>query len=137
MISEKEEASNSSSTETLIWETLRMGELMVRASTNGRMGKSSMENGLMASRMAMESGKESMEIHTLANGKTLKQMAMEFTYGKMEIVTRVNGQPVCAMATVLTSSKMEMPTSASISMGSLKAMDSISGRMATTTQGCS
>lgn len=65
-----------------------------KESTNGRMVKSMMENGIMGLSKDMECGRDWQETLTLVNGRIPKLMAMESILGKMVTGMKENGKSV-------------------------------------------
>jgi hypothetical protein len=61
---------------------------------SGKMGKFTMENGLMELKKDMGSGQDCMVTHTLVNGRIVKHGDMVFINGKTEINMRVSGSIV-------------------------------------------
>jgi hypothetical protein len=127
------EAMNDTQTTTNMKVNSSMEKLMERESTHGLMEKSMMGSGKEESKKAMESGKVSLETHTLESGRTVKQMGMVSTHGKMAIVMKVSGGIVLSMAKELISLQTKTLILDSTSLVSLMGLVSTNGRMAVPT----
>ena len=116
------------------WEIMRWAKSRVKASTRGRAGILTMENGSMESSMAMEFGLEQPVTNISDSGYRIKHMVMDSTNGQMAIDTRVNGSSVYVMVRAQTHSPMVMCISVSITMAKPMVMANTDGRTGTPTQ---
>jgi len=112
-------------TRTLV--SFRITSLRVKEYIHGRMVKSMMDSGTKARRRVMECGEESTETAISGNGREAEQRDMGCICGKMETSTRESGATVSNMVMAQTSLATPIPSRASINMGSLMALDNISG----------
>lgn len=91
MTSEKAKALKGIQMATLILDSLKLVELMVKASTLGEMERCSMGNGNKAGSKATVFGKAFRMTLILESGRTQRHMAMGCILGPMEIGTKGSG----------------------------------------------
>lgn len=129
-----EEAMSCSRQATLTRVSTRTAKHMVKAFTNGQMAKYMTASGTVESNRATVSGRAFRVSHISASGSTIRLRGTESISGATVTAMRANGRAILDTAAVPTSLQTAIGTSASTSLASQRAQDSIDGQMGLSTR---